>query len=217
MIRKMLIAMTLAMILSFFIIPQRDSIVSVFRMTEEPLVISKGRYGQSLVVEISFTHDGLDEWIQSLKQPYPLLMLDADWINRSPKVIEIIKVKNIPTGLLGKNGKEDEYSIQAFKKDLAIYEKHFGQKPLWFMTKDYEYSQKLKQAVFNEEINLLSPSHVYTEGEQYGEVKGAIITLPLHEETKPKFKNITTFISQQKFISLEENIFGYSIKSTKMP
>lgn len=217
MIRKLLIAMTLAIILSFLIFPQRDSVISVFRMTEEPLVISKGHYGQSLVVEISFTHDGMDEWMQSLKSPYPLLMLDADWIDRSPKLIEVIQKKNIPAGLLGGNGKDGEYTIEQFKKDLAIFEKHFEQKPLWFMTKDYEYTQEIKQAVFNEEINLLSPSHVYTEGEQYKETKGAIISLPIHEESKPKFDELNTFIHEQKLISIEENIFGYNIKSTKMP
>ena len=55
------------------------------------------------------------------------------------------------------------------------------------------------------------------EGEQYKETKGAIISLPIHEESKPKFDELNTFIHEQKFISIEENIFGYNIKSTKMP
>lgn len=214
MLRKLLIALTLVILLSIFIYPEKN-IVSVFRVTDEPIVVSKGNYGQTLIVEISFTHDGLPEWLQSLTSPYPLLMLDADWIDRSPKIVETIKKKNIPAGLLGKYGKE-EYNIEEFKKEVEIFEKHFNKKPLWFMTKDYEYPLELKQAAFNEEINLLSPSHIY-EGNQYIHEKGAIISMKIHEDSNPNFGQLSAFIKENKFVSLEENIFGYSIKSTKMP
>ncbi|MEK4496591.1 MULTISPECIES: hypothetical protein [Ureibacillus] len=216
MFRKMILALFIVMVISFLIYPQKTSIVSVFRMTHEPLVISKGNYGQSLIVEISFTHEGLPEWLESLHAPYPILMLDAKWIERSPKLVELIQKKNISTGLLGGYGKE-EYSIKTFNKEVEIYKKYFNQKPLWFMTKDYEFPGELKQAAFHEEINLLSPSHIYEEGNHYHDVKGAIISLQLDEQSNPNFKNISKFIQQHKFISLEENIFGYSIKSTKMP
>lgn len=211
-----MIALFTVIMISFLIYPQKGSIISVFRMTDEPLVISKGNYGQSCIIEISFTHDGLPEWLESLQAPYPILMLDADWIERSPKLVELIQKKNISAGLLGGYGKE-EYSINTFKKEVAIYEKHFKKKPLWFMTRDYEFPEELKQAAFNEEINLISPSHIYEEGNQYNGVKGAIISVRLHKESKSNFKNLSNFIKSHKFISLEENIFGYSIKSKKMP
>jgi len=215
MFRKIIIVLSIVVIF-FLIYPQKSSIVSVFRMTDEPLVISKGNYGQSLIIEVSFTHEGFPEWLESLNAPYPILMLDANWIERSPQLVEFIQKKNIPTGLLGGMGKE-EYNIETLKKEVGIYEQHFHQKPLWFMTRDYEYSEGLKQAVFNEEINLLSPSHIYQDGESWNELKGAIISIQLHKESKPDFKNITAFMQSHKFISLEENIFGYNIKSTKMP
>lgn len=215
MLRKLLITITFVVLLSIFIYPQKN-IVSVFRMTDEPIVVSKGHYGQSLIIEISFTHDGLPEWLQSISAPYPILMLDADWIDRSPKLVEVIQKKNIPTGLLGKHGNE-EYNIDELKKEVEIYEKHFNKKPLWFMTRDYEYTPELKQAVFNEEINLLSPSHIYGESNQYENIKGAIISVHIHEESKPNFESLTTFVKGNKFVSLEENIFGYTIKSTKRP
>ncbi len=215
MIRKLMLAVALMAVGLLFVYPQKDTLTSVFRMTEQPLVISKGNYGQSLIVEISFTHDGLTEWLQSLKQPYPLLMLDAAWIDRSPKVVKIIKERNIPTGLLGGKGAED-YSIKAFNKDLSIYQKHFKNKPLWFMTSDYEFDSALQQAVFEEEINLVSPSILLTN-EKYKKEKGALVTWKLNEQSKPKFDDITNLIEKQKFISLEENIFGYTIKSKKLP
>lgn len=216
MFRKLLIALTLVIMLSFLIYPQKNPIISVFRMTDEPLVISKGHYGQTLIVEISFSHDGLSEWLESLNAPYPLLMLDADWIERSPKLVELIQKKNIPTGLLGGYGKE-EYGMEQFKREVAIYEKHFNKKPLWYMKRDYEYPQELKQAAFNEKMNLLSPSHIYKEGDSFENQKGSIISIQMHEKSKPEFKNLNSFMQKNKFISLEENIFGYSIKSTKMP
>ncbi|MFP3919959.1 hypothetical protein U5N28_19320 [Lysinibacillus telephonicus] len=215
MIRKLLLTLVLSALVLIFVYPQRDTIISVFSMTDEPLVISKGNYGQSLIVEVSFTHEGFPEWLQSLKQPYPLLMLDADWINRSPKIVDIIKERNIPTGLLGGNGAE-EYSIEAFNKDLAIYQKHFENKPLWFMTSDYEFGADLQQAVFKEEINLLSPSIILTN-EKYKKINGALVSWKLNEQSKPKFEDVTKLIKKQKFISIEENIFGYTIKTKKTP
>ncbi|WP_246027595.1 MULTISPECIES: hypothetical protein [Lysinibacillus] len=214
MIRKLLVTLTLMLVVTLFIYPQKESIISVFRMTEEPIVISKGHYGQSLVVEISFSHDGLEEWLQNVQKPYPLLMLDANWIDRSPKLVDIIKKRNIPTGLLGGKGKE-EYTIKNFNKDLAIYQKHFENKPLWFMTSDYEFQPDLMQVAFKEEVNLLSPSVIY--GKNYQTTNGAIVTLSLHEKSTVKFDELNTLLKKEKFISIEENVFGYSIKTKKMP
>lgn len=216
MVRKLLTTVVLVVIVTLFVYPQRDSIISVFRMTDEPLIISKGNYGQSLIVEVSFSHEGLEEWLQSLKQPYPLLMLDADWIARSPKIVEQIKKQNMPTGLLGKNGAENSYSIEEFNKDLKIYEKHFNNKPLWFMTADYEFGTNLQQAVFNQEINLLSPSMIYAKN-HYQKTDGAIVSLKLHEKSKPNFEEYAKLIETEKFVSIEENVFGYTIKTKKIP
>jgi len=216
MVRKLMVTMVLVVIATLFVYPQRDSIISVFRMTEEPLVISKGNYGQSLVVELSFSHEGLEDWLQSLKQPYPLLMLDADWIARSPKIVEQIKKLNIPTGLLGGKGAKDSYNIEEFNKDLKIYEEHFNNKPLWFMTSDYEFSSDLQQALFNEEINLLSPSMIYSK-DTYQKTDGAILSLKLNENVKPNFEEYSKLIETEKFISIEENVFGYTIKTKKVP
>lgn len=200
----------------FFIIPKKETIISTFRLSTDPIVISKGHYGQSLIVEISFSHNGLIEWIEQMNKPYPLFMLDANWIERSPEIIELIKKKNIPTGLYGHNN-EKNFSIELFKKEIEIYENAFNSKPLWYITSNYDYPQELKQVAFNEKINLLSPTYIYSEYENTQNIEGAIISVQVHENSKPNFTNIKKFIESQQFISIEENIFGYSIKSKKIP
>ncbi|MEL3962818.1 hypothetical protein MKZ01_16560 [Lysinibacillus endophyticus] len=218
MFRKLLLTITVMLLVTLFVVfPQKESLISVFRMTEDPIVISKGHYGQSLVVEISFSHEGLEEWLQTVNKPYPLLMLDAAWIDRSPKLVEIIKNRNIPTGLLGGKGAvdEDNDTINKFNKDLAIYQKHFENKPLWYMTSDYEFNPKLMQTVFKEEVNLLSPSVIYTKN--YKTTNGAIVSFPIHEKSTFTFEDISKLLEREKFISIEENVFGYSIKTKKMP
>ena len=216
MIRKLVITFAVALVLFFLVFSQRDSIISVFQMSEEPVVISKGNYGQSIIVEVSFSHDGFLEWLNTLKQPYPLLMVNAEWIERSSKYIDVIKKKNIPIGLLGGDGAKD-YSIELFSKDVAIYEKYFQNKPLWFMTSDYIYTEGLKQSIFNEQVNMLTPSSIYKEGDDYKRDKGAIISIQVHEKSQPNFESLSKFLNSQKFMTIEENIFGYSIKSKKLP
>lgn len=216
MFRKIFLTFLLIFILLFvFMIPKKETIISAFRISNEPLVISKGNYGQSLIVEISFSHDGINEWIEQLNKPYPLFMLEANWIERSPETVELLKKKNIPTGLYGKSG--EEFSIDIFNKEVDIYVKHFKNKPLWYMTSDYKYSQDLRQAAFNEQINLLSPTFIYSKENQSQNKNGSIISIQVHENNKPNFQDVTKFINSNQFISIEENIFGYKMKSKKSP
>lgn len=216
MTRKLIITLAIVLLLFLLVFPQRDSITSVFQFSDEPVVISKGNYGQSIILEVSFSHDGFYEWIDSLKQPYPLLMVDAGWIERSPKYVELLKKKNIPVGLLGSNN-NNEYTNELFDRDVAIYQKHFQNKPLWFMTSNYNYTEELKLIVYNEQINMVSPTSIYEEGEEIKVEKGSIISIPLHENSKVKLDSLKNYLGSNKFISIEENIFGYSIKSKKLP
>lgn len=216
MYRKLIFTLLLIIIFTLIIIPKKETIISAFRLSNEPIVISKGNYGQSLIVEISFSHKGLNEWIGQLNKPYPLLMLDADWIERSPDTVNLIKKKNIPTGLYGQSNKK-EFSFDLFRKEIQIYEKHFNSKPLWYMTSNYEYPEELKQSAFKEKINLLSPTTIYSEDNTNLNTKGAIISMQIHETSNPNFKNMTNFVQSKQFISIEENIFGYTMKSNKLP
>jgi uncharacterized protein with ATP-grasp and redox domains len=123
---------------------------------------------------------------------------------------------NIPIGLLGGEGAKD-YTTELFHKDIALFEKHFQNKPLWFMTSDYSYSAELKQSIFNEQVNMLNPTFIYKDDDPFKSEKGSIISIQLHEESKPNFESLSKLLNSHKFMSIEENIFGYSMKSKKMP
>ena len=89
---------------SFPPLPKQISLLSVFRVTEEPAVIVRGASGSALTVNISFGDVEVEQWIQEFSKPYPLLFVDMKWAERFPETVRLIKEKNIPVGLLGDEG-----------------------------------------------------------------------------------------------------------------
>lgn len=192
--------------------------ISVFNIANAPVVVTKGHYGTSLIVEISFSDDSLLEWLQTVKEPYPLLLLDTDWIKRSPEHIKIIHERKLPTGLLGPEDSTDEpVDIALIEKEINTYEKYLKEKPLWFATRNHQYSQDLQKSLFQQQMNLLSPSLIW-QGEKTPKLqKGDFVFFPLHQNNKIPFKDLNKLIQQNKFMSIEENIFGYKVQTKKSP
>lgn len=192
--------------------------ISVFNIADAPVVVTKGHYGTSLIVEISFSDDSLLEWLQTVKEPYPLLLLDTDWIKRSPEHIKIIQERKLPTGLLGPEDSTDEpVDIALIEKEINTYEKYLKEKPLWFATRNHLYSQDLQKSLFQQQMNLLSPSLIW-QGEKTPKLqKGDFVFFPLHQNNKIPFKDLNKLIQQNKFMSIEENIFGYKVQTKKSP
>lgn len=219
MVRKTLLLLCLTLLLFIFFKPINSNMISVFSITDSPAIVTKGHYGTSLVVEISFSDEPLLEWLTTIKEPYPLLLLDADWIERSPKHMEIIQKRKLPTGLLGPADSEKEpLDTALLKKDLAIYEKNFTSKPLWFATRNHQYSQGLQKTLFQQQVNVLSPSIIWQGNNVIPSLqKGDFLFISLHENNKIPFKKLNTLLEKNKFISIEENIFGYTIQSKKSP
>lgn len=193
--------------------------ISVFRITDSPAIITKGHYGTSLIVEISFSDEELLDWLTTLKEPYPLLLLNTDWMERSPKHMEIIQKRKLPTGLLGPIDSEDQpLDAELLKKEIAIYEKHFTSEPLWFATHNHQYSQDLQKILFNKQVNILSPTMIWQGNKATPSLqKGDFLFIPLHENNKVSFSKLNALLQQNNFISIEENIFGYAIQSKKAP
>lgn len=218
MVRKTLISLLLIVMLFAFLKPINSTMISVFNIANAPVVVTKGHYGTSLIVEISFSDDSLLEWLQTVKEPYPLLLLDADWIKRSPEHLKIIQQRKLPTGLLGPDDSvEEPVDIALIQKDIDTYEKYLKEKPLWFATRNHQYSQDLQKALFQQQMNLLSPSLIW-QGEKTPKLqKGDFVFFLLHQNNQISFKELNTLIQQHKFMSIEENIFGYKVQTKKAP
>ncbi|MEY9971472.1 hypothetical protein ABH966_001845 [Lysinibacillus sp. RC46] len=218
MVRKTLISLFLILILFIFIKPINSTMISVFNIADAPAVVTKGHYGTSLIVEISFSDDNLVDWLKTVKEPYPLLLLDAAWIERSPEHLKIIQERKLPTGLLGPEDSVDKpIDLAVVQKDIKIYEKHFQETPLWFATQNHQYSQDLQNNLFQQQMNILSPSLIW-KGEKTPKLqKGDFVFMSLHQNNKISFKELNTFLQQNKFMSIEENIFGYKIQTKKSP
>lgn len=218
MIRKTLISLLLIGILFVFLKPINSTMISVFNIANAPVVVTKGHYGTSLVVEVSFSDESLMDWLKTVKEPYPLLLLDTYWIKRSPDHIKIIQERKLPTGLLGpEDSIEEPVNIELVQKDIDIYEQYLKEKPLWFATRNHQYSQDLQKSLFQQQMNLLSPSLIW-QGEKTPKLqKGDFVFVPLHQDSSFTFKELNTFIQQNKFMSIEENIFGYKVQTKKSP
>ncbi|UUV24331.1 MULTISPECIES: hypothetical protein [Lysinibacillus] len=218
MVRKTLISLLLIVMLFAFLKPINSTMISVFNIGNAPVVVTKGHYGTSLIVEISFSDDSLLEWLQTVQEPYPLLLLDADWIKRSPDHLKIIQQRKLPTGLLGPDDSiEEPVDIALIQKDIDTYGKYLQEKPLWFATRNHQYSQDLQKTLFQQQMNLLSPSLIW-QGEKTPKLqKGDFVFFPLHQNNQISFKELNTLIQQHKFMSIEENIFGYKVQTKKAP
>lgn len=219
MVRKTLLLLCLVLLAFVFFKPIDSTMISVFSITDSPTVVTKGHYGTSVVVEISFSDKPLLEWLTTVNEPYPLLLLDTDWIKRSPKHMEIIQKRKLPTGLLGPTDSEDEpLDTDLLKKEVATYEQYFASKPLWFATRNHQYSQSLQKTLFQQQVNILSPSIIWQGNKNAPSLqKGDFLFISLHENNKVSFSKLNTLLGKSNFISIEENIFGYTIQSKKSP
>jgi len=218
MIRKTLISLLLIGTLFVFLKPINSTMISVFNIANAPVVVTKGHYGTSLIVEISFSDESLMDWLKTVKEPYPLLLLDTDWIKRSPEHIKIIQERRLPTGLLGpEDSIEKPVNIDLVQKDIDIYEKYLKEKPLWFATRNHQYSQDLQKSLFQQQMNMLSPSLIW-QGEKSPKLqKRDFVFTPLRQDSSFTFKELNALIQQNKFMSIEENIFGYKVQTKKSP
>ena len=209
--RKILILLgliALSMSVYYFL---KDNQTPVFLMTEEPDIIAKGHNGQVFLVELHFEHDGLIDFIESNHSQNVLFLLDSSLIERADHIVELLKKLQRPTGLLGK-------SSETLDQDIAIYEKAFDNKPLWFMPQGYIYEESLRLTLFEKQINMIAPTLIIRNNVFPTKLeKGTILSLPLYKEVNVDFEKLSSWMSQQKFISIEESLFGYSLKTKRYP
>jgi hypothetical protein len=214
--KRILITLFIVFVFLLFI-QQNEQWTSVFRVTDQPDVLMKGNHGETLTVDLSFGREDVDEWITKLEKPYPLLFLDANWIERSPLIVKKIKEKNIPVGLLGQESKIYKENLDLLKKEIEIFQSEFGVVPLWFRTKDHTFPEPLKQQVWDSKINMVSSSINWTTGNPPTIQKGDIVSAALHKKTRVVFKELNAFQKAHPFVSIEETLFGYKTQTKTFP
>ncbi|PID22156.1 hypothetical protein CSV61_04690 [Sporosarcina sp. P3] len=220
MIKKLLFLLVLiALFLAF--IPQlakpSSTLKTVFRLTEQPAVIVKGTQGSALTINISFGDQEVEELLEKLSQPYPLLFIDSDWASRFPHITEQIKQRSLPVALLGTEGKDYESDPNLLSKQLHTFEELFSKRPLWFRTADEEFPLVLLQELSEAEINALGSTVRWSGGTLPKASKGEIIVVPYARNEHVATAEIQRLIASRTFQSVEDLLFRSSVKTKKIP
>lgn len=212
-----LVGLVIVLGLVLFNVPkQMPSLLPVFQLTEKPAVISKGSYGNTITIDLTFGRDDVEKFVTELQAPYPHFFISIEWIERSEEIIEVMKDKNIPISLLGKNGSTYIENPTLFKKEVKQFEQLIGEKPLWFRTIDYEFPIELQKDAWGQEVNLLSSSKYWSNKVPSFE-KGDILSIPLHQNERIDIQQLTKIVQSTEMITIEQNIFGLKVKTKTFP
>lgn len=212
-----LVGLVIVLGLVLFNIPKKiPSLLPVFQLTEKPAVISKGSYGNTITIDLTFGRDDVEKFVTELQAPYPHFFISIEWIERSEEIIEVMKDKNIPISLLGKNGSTYIENPTLFKKEVKQFEQVIGEKPLWFRTIDYEFPIELQKDAWGQEVNLLSSSKYWSNKVPSFE-KGDILSIPLHQNERIDMQQLTKIVQSTEMITIEQNIFGLKVKTKTFP
>ncbi len=196
---------------------EKNSLLSVFRVTEEPVAITRGTYGSALTVNLSFGDDEIIEWIQTMEKPYPLLFIDVDWANRFPSTVQLINEKHVPTALLGSKGADYEEDGRLLVDQIDQFEKNFKRKPLWFRTMDEVFPPFLHTLLWEAKINALGSSFSWKGGDIPPMIEGEIISVPHHQKDRINLSRLKKLEETRDFQTIEEVLFGALGKTKKIP
>ncbi|WP_342514102.1 hypothetical protein MKY34_04890 [Sporosarcina sp. FSL K6-1522] len=197
--------------------PDQASLTSVFRVTEEPAVITRGINGSALTVNLSFGDLEVEQWIRELNTPYPFLFVDTGWANRFPETIKLINEKNIPVGLLGHAGNAYDQNTALFTGQLEQFQALFGTKPLWFRTADEVFPHSLQLMLWEAEVNALGSSFSWHGANPPPVKPGEIISVPHNREQRTDLTALHKLYDTRTFQPLEDVLFNPTIKTKKTP
>ncbi|TQR17195.1 hypothetical protein [Psychrobacillus soli] len=216
--KKLLLVGSLTLLITLlFNVPRNyPSILPVFQLTEKPTVISKGTYGKTVTIDLTFGKDEIETLLKDLKAPYPHFFISTEWMERSEPIIKIMQEKHIPIGLLGKDGANYIEDPVLFQKEVDQFEKVMGEKPLWFRTKDYQFPIEVQEVAWQQEVNLLSSSK-YWDVEIPKLTKGDVLSVPLHQDERVDIKQLTKLLGSETFLPIEQNIFGLKMNTKTFP
>ncbi len=211
----MLIGCSLFLFLQSFF--KQTSNTSVFHVTEKPAAIVRGTHGSALTINISFGDEEVSDWIETLNDPYPLLLLDLDWAERFPETVELIIKKKIPVGLLGLEGKAYEADGRLLLQQVERYKAIFNEEPLWFRTSDEKFSSFLHSLLWEAKINALGSSFTWDGGNIPPMQEGEIIAIPHHRKDRVYLPELKRLMEEREFQPIDEVLLGSVGKLKKIP
>ena len=215
--KALLVGLLIVLGLVVFNVPKNfSSLLPVFQLTEKPTIISKGSYGNTITIDLTFGKNDIEKFANDLQAPYPHFFISIEWIQRSEEIIEVMKEKNIPISLLGKSGLTYIENPTLFEQEVKQFEDAIGEKPLWFRTIDYEFPIELQKKAWEQEVNLLSSSKYWSNTVPSLE-KGDILSIPLHQEERVDIQQLAKFVQSTETITIEQNIFGLKVKTKTYP
>lgn len=209
--------MSLTLFLLLHSLTTRPPLLPVFTVATKPAVITAGVTGSALTVNLAFGDQEVEEWLNQLEPPYPLLFVDLDWAERYPSLIEIISEKNITIGLLGKNGDAYMNSKTLLEKQLLQYEEIFQAKPLWFRTADERFPKELVTTLLQKEINALGSSIRWTGEDLALEQKGEIVSVSSYKNDQLDFTALQQLANTHTFETIDQVLFNVQSKKKKFP
>lgn len=218
--RKILFICIICSVTIFFIFhsfTKRQHYIPVFNVLTTPAAITSGMKGSALTVNIAFGDDDVQQWIEQLQSPYPLIFLDLEWAERYPSTIEMMVEKNITIGLLGKDGNAYMESNDLLEKQIDQYEALFQSKPLWFRTADEQFPKELLNALSKKEINALSSSIRWTGGKIKLEQNGEIVSVSSYKNHQIDFKALQQLTNDHPFNTIDQVLFNLQSKKKKIP
>ncbi|MGM9921544.1 MAG: hypothetical protein ACI33O_09875 [Bhargavaea sp.] len=217
--KKLLLFGLFFLFTAFVLVRSSDGgpLIPVFNITQEPDVIVQGSHGAALTVDLSFGDSEVKAWLEELQAPYPLIFADPAWLERSPDLVELMIDRNIPVALLGAEGKRYEDEPKLLDEQIAVFEDHFGRKPLYFRTTDEEFPKTLQKQLFEAEVNALGSTMRWDGGKLPKKREGLILSVQHHQEERTDLKKVSELLSANEFQAIEDVLFGVETKERKFP
>ena len=213
-LRKPLIILSfLTLLLSLFFISSQLK-TEAFRIATKPSLISKGTFGQSLAIEISYSYPETKQWISSIQNNNDILfLLQYEWLKRSNDYVKLFKDTKAITGLLIDNSQTDS----SIKEHIQLYTDMFEQPPIWAACSPDPCSDQVVQFLFDQKINSVAPSIYIEQLDDFKQLKkGDIASFQIKRDAPPQAP-ILNRITSYPFVSIEQNIIGITYGTKRYP
>ena len=213
-LRKPLIILSfLTLLLSLFFISSQLK-PEAFRIATKPSLISKGTFGQSIAIEISYSYPETKQWISSIQNNNDILfLLQYEWLQRSNDYVKLFKDTKTITGLLIDNSQ----TVSSIKEHIQLYTDSFEQPPIWAACSPDPCSDQVVQFLFDQKINSVAPSIYIEQLDDFKQLKkGDIASFQIKRDAPPQ-EPILNRITSYPFVSIEQNILGITYGTKRYP